>query len=119
MSFRYKQCVIVRGDLKLSMGKWCAQVAHAAVSSAEKARYERPLWYRAWMVEGQRKIVLLARDEEELMVLYKRAIELKLPTSKVVDMGLTEVPPNTLTCIGIGPAPEENVDKVTGSLPLF
>jgi PTH2 family peptidyl-tRNA hydrolase len=119
MNLRYKQCVVVRGDLKLSTGKWCAQVAHAAVSSAERARYERPLWYRAWLLEGQRKIVLLASGEEELMALYKRATELKLPTSMVVDMGLTEIPPETLTCIGIGPAPEEMMDRITGDLPLF
>lgn len=119
MGLQFKQCIVVRGDLQLSTGKWCAQVAHAAVSSADRARYEKPLWYRAWLQEGQRKIVLVARGEEELRALHKRASELKLPTAMVVDMGLTEVPPDTLTCIGIGPGPEELVNKVTGNLPLL
>jgi len=119
MGFEFKQCLVVRADLELSSGKWCAQVAHAAVSCVEKARYQKPLWYRKWLLEGQKKVVLVVENEEELRQLHNRSAELGIPTCEVVDMGLTEVAPNTLTCVGIGPAPEGILDKLTGNLPLF
>ena len=37
----------------------------------------------------------------------------------VRDAGLTEIPPGTVTCIGIGPAKNETVDRVTGKLSLM
>ncbi|MEP0826513.1 MAG: peptidyl-tRNA hydrolase, partial [Nitrososphaera sp.] len=37
----------------------------------------------------------------------------------VQDSGLTQIPPGTTTCIGIGPAPVDLVDKVTRDLKLL
>jgi len=119
MKLLYKQCIVIRGDLKLSVGKLCVQAAHAAVSSAESARHKKPLWYRRWLSESQKKVVLVVEDESGLEALLAKAAGLKIPASKVVDMGLTEIPPNTWTCVGIGPAPTEILDKVTGNLPLL
>jgi peptidyl-tRNA hydrolase, PTH2 family len=44
---------------------------------------------------------------------------LMLPVAVVHDMGLTQIEPGTLTCIGIGPAPCEIIDKVTQCLKLL
>lgn len=115
----YKQVVVVRVDLKMSGGKTAVQVAHAAVSGAELARKEHYAWWKAWLKEGQRKVVVMVDSEEELLEIEEEAKKLKLPTTLVQDKGLTEVPPGTYTCLGIGPAPSQVVDKVTGNLPLL
>ena len=47
------------------------------------------------------------------------AIEFGLPCSAVSDAGRTQLPPGTTTCISIGPAPEEKIDKITGDLKLL
>jgi len=103
----------------MSIGKTAAQVAHAAVSAAEEARKNKYSWWRAWMNEGQCKIVLKVNSLEELRELYEEALKSDLPAALIVDRGLTELKPGTTTCLGIGPAPIELIDKITGELPLL
>ena len=119
MEFDYKLVVVVREDLPLSPGKLAVQVAHAAVSCAVECKRDRTKWFRAWYDEGQRKVVVRAFDLEHLRELEARARKAGLTAEKVADAGLTEVPPGTVTCLGIGPAPSDKVDPVTGSLKLL
>jgi PTH2 family peptidyl-tRNA hydrolase len=117
--FEYKQVIVFRSDLKLSKGKIAAQAGHAAVSAAEEAHKRHRGWWDSWLFEGQRKIAVKVKDEEELLELEEAAKELGLPYALIVDRGLTEIPPGTVTCLGIGPAPAEKVDRLTGHLPLL
>lgn len=115
----YKQVIVFRADLKMSKGKIAAQAGHAAVSATEEARKHHKNWLKAWLSEGQCKIVVKVKSERELLELGKQAKELGLPCSLVIDRGLTEIPPGTVTCLGIGPGPSEQLDKLTGKLPLL
>jgi len=117
--FRYKQIIVFRSDLRLSKGKTAAQAGHAAVSAAEEARKHRRKWFDEWLNEGQRKIAVKVKSEKEMSQLETAAKELGLPNALIVDRGLTEIPAGTVTCLGIGPAPAEKVDKLTGKLPLL
>jgi PTH2 family peptidyl-tRNA hydrolase len=117
--FRFKLVVVFRGDLRLSKGKAAVQAGHAAVSAAEEARKRHREWWEEWLYEGQRKIAVKVKTEKELVELEEQAKELGLPCALIVDRGLTEVPPDTVTCLGIGPAPSEKIDKLTGNLPLL
>jgi PTH2 family peptidyl-tRNA hydrolase len=117
--FRYKLVVVFRSDLRLSKGKATVQAGHAAVSAAEEARKHHKEWWQGWLDEGQRKIAVKVKSEKELLELEREAKELALPCALIVDRGLTEIPPNTVTCLGIGPAPSEKIDRLTGGLPLL
>lgn len=116
--FKYKQVIAVRSDLKMSVGKTAVQVAHAALSAAEAAKSNRE-WRERWMAEGQCKVTVKVNSEEELRELKRKAESLRLPVALIEDMGLTELPPSTVTCLGIGPGPSELIDSLTGNLPLL
>jgi peptidyl-tRNA hydrolase, PTH2 family len=114
-----KAVFVVRGELRLTPGKVAVQVAHAAVLLSDLARGRQPARYRAWVAEGQRKIAVVASTLKEIEALERMAAGRGLPTVWVEDAGLTEVPPGTRTCLGIGPASNDELDSVTGSLPLL
>ena len=111
--------IAVRNDLKLSPGKMAAQVAHAAVNCAMIASKKKAGWYRPWYDQGQKKVVVKVERLEELLEIKVTAESAGLTTSLITDAGHTELPPGTTTCLGIGPGPEETVDRVTGHLRLI
>ena len=117
--FSHKMVVVVRRDLKLSPGKMAAQVAHAAVDCALKAKADAEKTFKKWKSEGQKKVVVRVDSERELHELKLQAEGRGLTTSIISDAGLTEVPPGTVTVLGVGPGPNAQVDQVTGKLPLF
>jgi PTH2 family peptidyl-tRNA hydrolase len=118
-AFSYKQVIVVRTDIKMSKGKVAAQAGHAAVSAAEYARKNRPEWWSPWTREGQCKIAVKAKSEQEILELERKARNAGLPAALIVDRGLTELPPETVTCLGIGPAPADKVDAITRKLSLL
>ena len=117
--FSYKQVIAVRTDLGMSKGKTAVQVAHGAVGASERARVSNQDVWRSWLREGQKKVAVKVESEEELLQLMREAIANRLPYSLIRDAGMTELPPGTMTVIGIGPAKSEEVDKVTAKLKLL
>ena len=116
---KYKMVMVIREDLNLSCGKMAVQVAHAAVECTLKAKKRKDPYLDEWIREGQKKVVVKTKDLQSLYELEFKAKNLGLTTAIIRDAGLTEVPPGTVTCLGIGPGPEETVNKVTGNLPLL
>lgn len=134
MSYSIKQVIVFRGDLKVRKGKFAAQVAHASMKvffdrgSVEVLRRRQkgegfpgvltvPLTpeMKEWVEGSFAKVVLLCTGLDELDAISRAAVAAGLPCSMVVDAGYTEfhgVP--TFTCIAIGPAKSEDIDKITG-----
>lgn len=115
----YKLVVAVRQDLDMSKGKMAVQVAHASVISALKCKATNAKWFRMWYDEGQKKVVVKAENVDELKQMQGEADKLNISTAMIDDAGLTELPPGTTTCLGMGPAPNSVIDQVTGNLKLW
>ena len=113
-----KQVIVVRTDLDMGKGKIAAQVGHACVLGAEHVRKSNPEWFSEWWV-GQEKVVLKVANLKDLEQVKQDAIELNIPWTEVTDAGHTQIAPGTTTCISIGPASEESIDKITGDLKLL
>ncbi len=116
MQKEYKQCLVIREDLKLSKGKAAAQAAHASILSYELAAIQDR---KKWKEQGQKKVVLKVNSLDELYYIKDGAEKHNLPVAIVEDAGLTEIPPGTVTAIGIGPASSELIDKITQKLELL
>lgn len=117
-----KQVIVVRTDLKMGKGKIAAQVGHACILGAEHAKRSHPQWYDRWWESehgSQAKVVLKVPSLKILQDVKIRAIDLNLPWSEVTDAGHTQISPGTVTCVSIGPAPEDLIDKITGDLKLL
>lgn len=128
-----KQVIVIRKDLKMRKGKIVSQGAHAAM----KVFFDKgsiitndagtrvlciPLTedMEEWVDNIFTKIVCSVDSLEKLIELFDLARTLKIPCSLIQDAGLTEfggVP--TYTAIAIGPAKNEDVDRVTKGLPLL
>ncbi|MHA1410032.1 MAG: peptidyl-tRNA hydrolase Pth2 [Candidatus Odinarchaeia archaeon] len=119
VEFEYKQVLVIRVDLGMSKGKIAAQAAHAAVTSSEKTRKYAATWWSNWFNEGQKKVVVKVSSEKELIDLKNAAEKNGIPSALITDRGLTEIPPGTITALGLGPAPNNVIDKITGHLPLL
>jgi peptidyl-tRNA hydrolase, PTH2 family len=111
-----KQVIVVNQSLKLPKGKLAAQVAHAAVAAfletSDEARVN-------WLEEGMPKVVVQVQDETELRRLLHLALQTGIPASLIEDAGRTVVPEGTVTCLGLGPAADEVLDRLTGELKLL
>jgi len=117
--FTTKQAIVLRKDLKMGVGKLIVQACHASVEASEAAKRSNPSLWKRWMDEGAKKVAVKVASLDELIELDRNCRRHRLPSALIVDRGLTQIPPNTPTALAIGPAPEADVDKLTGKLKLL
>lgn len=111
--------LVLRGELRLTAGKAAVQAAHAAVMLVQRPDARASPAMETWLGQGAKKIALVVPTLAELEALDRAARTRGIPTAWVEDAGLTEVPPGTRTCLGLGPSPARAIDAVTGGLPLL
>ena len=115
----FKMVVVLRGELRLTAGKAAVQAAHAAVMLVRLAEKRDPESLELWLGQGQKKIALVVPTLTDLESLERAARARGVPALWVEDAGFTEVPPGTHTCLGLGPAPDTELDPITGQLDLL
>lgn len=138
-----KQVIVFRKDLKMRTGKIAAQCTHAVkkiLFDIGKIRRSTPhlkaepgtAWgdkplampelvipldehMEPWVTGLFTAIVLTVENEEDLLRAYQMAKDAGMHCSLVTDAGRTEFHGQpTHTAIAIGPAPVEEIDKITG-----
>ena len=136
-----KQVIVVRKDLNMKKGKLAAQVAHASlgvimslmsredfVDRCSNLDYsvdymlsvheDSPIEH--WLKHSFKKVVLEVNSEEELLAIYDKVKDTKIPSILITDSGFTVFHGvATNTCVAIGPAREEDIDTITGHLKLM
>lgn len=113
-----KQILVFRDDLRLSTGKKIVQGAHASIGAYIICKSKHPNWIELWEKEGQKKVAVRVPTLEEMLELYEQLKREEIPVFLVRDAGLTEVAPATITSLGIGPVPDNRVDRHTRDLKL-
>jgi len=135
---KVKQVIVMRKDLKMRRGKEIAQGGHAVMKAVMDLMSKEVLRcysedYASWSLKMKTddpiylwlngiftKIAVTCKSEDELMEIYNKAKDSGIICSLIKDAGKTEfggVP--TYTCCAIGPGWAEEVDKITGHLPLY
>ena len=124
-----KQVIVVRKDLNMRKGKLAAQVAHAAMKfltdNNESERGDEMIIHLSqdeatWLSGSFTKIVVSVDSEDALRDLIMRAKLSDIDVYPIIDAGKTEfngVP--TLTCAAFGPCRSDELNKITGGLPLI
>jgi len=119
-----RMALVVRTDLGMQKGKIAAQCGHAAVTcyklmSDANSNARNPTMLRRWYAGGQAKIALKCPHEEDMDLLFAKALSLNINAYVVHDAGRTQIPSGSATVLGLGPAPKSVLDKVTGVLKLL
>ncbi|VDB99394.1 unnamed protein product [Peniophora sp. CBMAI 1063] len=114
-----KLVLVVRTDLGMSPGKIAAQCSHATLACYKALVKKNPKLVNHWERTGQAKIALKCNSEDQLLELEAIAKSLNLCARSIQDAGRTEVAAGSTTVLGIGPAPVELVNQVTGKLRLL
>ncbi|TFJ79903.1 hypothetical protein NSK_008760 [Nannochloropsis salina CCMP1776] len=115
----FKMVLCVNMELSMGKGKIAAQCGHATLGAYKRARRLAPRTLQGWEYMGQAKICLKVPDQaelERLRVLVKKA---HLISYQVEDAGRTQIAAGSQTVLAIGPAPVQEIDRITGHLKLL
>ena len=142
-SYKSKQMIVMRRDLRMRKGKIAAQAGHACVEAVlmalaregrldqvrvmpsqnwvyldDAGTIETPL--SRWFDAGVAKVCVYVDGEEALLDLARRGRELGFAVALVRDAGYTEFHGEpTYTCLAFEPLMPEQIDPLTGGLPLY
>lgn len=122
-----KQIIAVRTDLNMGRGKIAGQVAHASMEFIRESLIEHDhrqgvdlsATEREWLFGDRTKIVVQGGSEAAMLQLQEDAIARGLQAHVIRDLGKTEVQPDTVTAVAIGPAHHYDLIELTGHLRLL
>ena len=142
-TYKSKQMIVMRRDLKMRKGKIAAQAGHACVEATLMALVregrldqvrvtESGNWVyleddgsestplTRWFDKGVAKVCVYVDGEEALLEVAEKGRELGFAVALVCDAGFTEFHGEpTYTCLAFEPLAPEQIDPITGDLPLY
>lgn len=146
-SYKAKQMIVMRRDLKMRKGKIAAQAGHACVEAVLMALSregrlrdvrvnedeswvyleERKRLFSSkqtalsdWFAAGVAKVCVYVDSEEELLELAAKGRERGFAVALIRDAGHTEFHGEpTYTCLAFEPLYPDQIDPLTGELPLY
>lgn len=123
-----KQVIVMRKDLNMRKGKMIAQGAHASLKvlldaasrSGDTVTLSLDEATVAWVGGRFTKVCVSVDSADALAAVVERARAAGVPCALIVDAGATEFHGvATPTCCAVGPAWSDDVDAITGALPLL
>lgn len=142
-SYKAKQMIVMRRDLRMRKGKIAAQAGHACVEATLMAlvREGRLSEVRMtpdegwvylehpasevtplsdWFDAGVAKVCVYVDSEDELLDIAEQGREQGFLVALIRDAGFTEFHGEpTYTCLAFEPLPADRIDPITGGLPLY
>ena len=112
--------IIVRSDLNMSKGKIASQCCHAVqelILSCHGGKGKKTL--RKYIDSGSSKIILKVNGLNELNFIKEECNYKNIKYQTIIDIGKTEVLPDTMTVLGIGPIDKSIVPKCIRGLSLL
>lgn len=120
-----RMALVIRQDLGMQKGKIAAQCCHAALgcyrmiaTDPSRSSYN-PVMVNRWLRGGQAKITLKCPNKDVMDELYAKAISLGVNAIVIHDAGRTQIAAGSATVLGLGPAPKDILDQITGELKLY
>lgn len=121
-----KQIFVINSDLKMTAGKLAVQVAHGETYYMQhiktECRYtnlpssiEIMQRYNSWL-PLMKKVVLKATEKELRALIW--SLKDKVLAFPVHDAGLTQIPPNSFTCICVEPLEDSIANNLFSHLKL-
>ena len=116
MEDEYVMYLIVRSDLKMTKGKIAAQCCHAVqwltINNINKPSFQE------YINSCHPKICLKVPSEDIMNSIVSYCYKRRTSYYQVVDVGRTQVPPNTKTVLGVGPVKRSKVPYIIKNLNL-
>lgn len=110
------QYYVVNSEINISPGKLAAQVAHVAIITGlrfgQEEDFDKYKYYMNWISQGQKKIILRAKEKKLLELIDQGFLFIR-------DNGLTEIPKNTLTVVGLPPMYRSEAQRYVKRLQLY
>ena len=131
-----KQVFIVNKNLGMRTGKISVQVAHgeilymseigackclSSIFDLEDKEHQMKDNFKEWTKDGLMKKIVLKASQEEMLLLIGalKSIEDDTWFGIVYDIGLTQVPTDSMTCLVFEPLDEEEANERFGYLKLL
>lgn len=116
---KVKAVAVLRKDIGISTGKAVAQGGHGFVFTSLGVEKTSPKIMDKWNDNLGTKIVLESYSLEEIKWIQYAAKRKGIPHFLIVDAGKTEIAPETVTGIVLGPYYADAIDSITGTLKMY